>query len=988
MRENKSLSYNNLSANNTTTTVQQKKNTEEQENTVSNKKEESAKSNNDKDLNLSKGFAQMLMEADFTKDNDARKPHFPDNVYLTTQKPVGDPDNKILPMSSKFPTPGNGQSLTIGDIGKKSGVTIGFGLDIGARYGSSEKDKAKNDFINAGVAADTAETLSAVVGITGLEAAKKCNELRQKNISITGKNTFSLLKLTLPDYEKKRYSKKDESSYGYNNGDGKIHPALEEFITYAGYWGKASLWRELVEAGQSSENHKEQFAEAIKRMDAIVAKNVFINKKNEEDLKWVGKVCKKIKHALATIKEVLDSGGEIKITDTVQSLEELKNENKGDTFEFIKDVKERDTDFKGKSKNLGRQLDGLDRKGLIQEPVGTGAPNLPKDVRIVQGLLYNAGYAVETSGDFDNDTYNALQDFMVDELGYTRDKYKKISPGKGVCLRLKKYKYRHKATNDTPNITAEKTTTASIETEEQNINEANSTKELNKATEQKEKQTNSSAKAIIKKGIISSTVGKGADNQEKDVHVVQALLVKNGFSLDINGKYDDSLYKALQDYMVIRMGYKRDKYPFIAPHKSVIRHLKQNQGKRFTEKKEKANKSTYIVKSDPQSVKEWRNQYEDENITCKVNDMTAYIFNHPEFIKEVFNQEGYFTTDNLAFKLTKALDSMGKISSLSADMKDFLHSQMDDWSTSKEEDAMMKKLKGNSQNDDDIKKVEASTNLEKVDLNVPNSKPSTDDKDTEEKTVTKTTTIKEIYKISGLVGFGKANAKEDVIQVQKALRGLGYDVKANGIIKSKIAKKAIYSDTTVFNSYKTIGALFHFQAQYSLGADGVAGKGTIKKINEVISIVGNDFKKNYNKRKSKEINSKNIITTAKINNSYLLCKDNKGYYIPKELLKYTRELIKNLEIISDECKKIDGVSGNPSITCGYRSPEHNFSKAVGSKAKLSKHQLGMAADIKPPTGMDIKAFRKLMQKLFDENKIKKGYKKDNYNTFIHYDVRN
>ncbi|BDD06437.1 hypothetical protein [Aureibacter tunicatorum] len=419
------------------------------------------------DLNLSRGFVQMMMEADFSKNNDARQPHFPANTNLITKNKDGSVTKKRLSMSKPFPTPKSNQELKIDAVGSKSGVTIGFGIDLGTRYsGSNGSDKAKKDFINAGISEKDAEELAKVAGLTGLEAAKMCNKIKPK-ISLTAKQCFSLLKVALPDYEKKTYS---NSKYNYKKGDGKIHPALEEFISYAAYWGNVKLWKTLVEAGQSSDNHLEQFETAKKNLTQII--NTYI----EED-DWKARPCLKLLDTVDTLVDVIRSEGEINISDEVKSLEMLEKENT--TLDFIKDMKEKSSGYKDmgnykssikkeqkdvddidyvksikklnagyktKAKRLDHQADKTSRKDIIDKSVGEGAPNLPKDVKVIQQLLYNSGKYFEKLEDinigvYDAKTEQALHAFMLAERGQT---YTTIDPNQGSIRVLKKYRYQYK----------------------------------------------------------------------------------------------------------------------------------------------------------------------------------------------------------------------------------------------------------------------------------------------------------------------------------------------------------------------------------------------------------------------------------------------------------------------------------------------------------------------------------------------------------------
>jgi uncharacterized protein YcbK (DUF882 family) len=119
----------------------------------------------------------------------------------------------------------------------------------------------------------------------------------------------------------------------------------------------------------------------------------------------------------------------------------------------------------------------------------------------------------------------------------------------------------------------------------------------------------------------------------------------------------------------------------------------------------------------------------------------------------------------------------------------------------------------------------------------------------------------------------------------------------------------------------------------------------------------------------------NLQVTANFNMSEMEFYDT----VPPQLVANAVELLKNLQVIRDECGK------SIKIISGYRSPERN--KDVGG-ASMSQHMFANAADIQI-SGMSPKQMADLVEKLIGQKMIKEGglgiYPREG--GWIHYDTR-
>lgn len=198
----------------------------------------------DKDVVLAKGVVQLITEGNIAGGkSDTRRPHFPQNVSYFKKVTAGQ-GNFILrkPELGVFkqeeggdyikgesfkPNETAGVAMTKGEwvlgtwlsrerVGS-SGVTIGQGYDIGAKYDKGDEAKAKKRMLDAGIPEDYAEALSKKVGIQGIKASPEASKLRAQGIQITQDSIVRLLILSVQDYG-------DHKKLSYTN----IHPSLED----------------------------------------------------------------------------------------------------------------------------------------------------------------------------------------------------------------------------------------------------------------------------------------------------------------------------------------------------------------------------------------------------------------------------------------------------------------------------------------------------------------------------------------------------------------------------------------------------------------------------------------------------------------------------------------------------------------------------------------------------------------------------------------
>ena len=417
-----------------------------------------AAAKDDKNVTISRGVLQMTSEGSFNGDStDVRTPHFPENLAIYTPIAAGEQ----IEAKNRFEVTGDRAKKSASGAYKRktllnrhevadydtkatgsdkiatgpnnSGVTIGFGYDIGAAWGTGDKEKCKKDLKAAGISEENAEALSAAVGLRTMAAGKKTAELR-KTVKITADQAVNLLGVVMGRYDA-NYTK------------GVVHPALEEAFSYVNYWkgnggGKAFVSK-MFEAAKDKKG-AEQFTAVIGVIDAEG---------------WGGGF-DVIKNYLKVIKAKLDDGNTVSVVNST-SLDGLTNGD-NDTFDIVKES------AKGThigKKDLHEQLTGKPKAAattsgttagkettpvkpavkpadapasIIKDTVGSGGKNNPADVRVVKQCLYNAGLDVTVNDVADQKLTDAIIAFQKAHFSWTPDGL--VSPGKNTVKKLAEFK--------------------------------------------------------------------------------------------------------------------------------------------------------------------------------------------------------------------------------------------------------------------------------------------------------------------------------------------------------------------------------------------------------------------------------------------------------------------------------------------------------------------------------------------------------------------
>jgi hypothetical protein len=185
----------------------------------------------EKDAVLFAGCVQMVTEGNLASggNNDTKRPHYPQNVSYFQQVAAGSGTHTIInPALGVFQISAgggwqekqpldrhncDGNALKQGDLimgtylvsGKvgSSGLTIGQGFDLGAKYPNKDTKAAKKRLTDAGIADDVATQLAATAGIQGVRAAQEASRLRKSGLEISQDNVVNLLRLTVDDYGEK-----------------------------------------------------------------------------------------------------------------------------------------------------------------------------------------------------------------------------------------------------------------------------------------------------------------------------------------------------------------------------------------------------------------------------------------------------------------------------------------------------------------------------------------------------------------------------------------------------------------------------------------------------------------------------------------------------------------------------------------------------------------------------------------------------------------
>lgn len=264
---------------------------------------------------------------------------------------------------------------------------------------------------------------------------------------------------------------------------------------------------------------------------------------------------------------------------------------------------------------------------------------------------------------------------------------------------------------------------------------------------------------------------------------------------------------------------------------------------------------------------------------------------------------------------------------------------------------------------------EQSDEFEEIPGSVPDEAPETDFESIP-------ASYKSQYQTTRSVGRSASNTAADKSKIQALLRMCGYRTDLIATVKNPTEARRV----------QLANSIFHFQSRHDdLSNDGVVspGKATWKKLivvsymnsgGEAMSDEQIDSVHNARKGTANDVPSD---LRADITNGHMIGIDNSGYLLPTEFHANAKKLVEALETIKEE-------TGNFSISNGYRSPEHNVK--IGSTATLSKHVVGIAADIQTMPGYTPATLRTKIQSMINAGEIPNGYI-GLYGWGCHYDIR-
>lgn len=445
----------NTSTNNTTTTTDTPVKSEPTNTTTT---ANTTPTTDDKKLVVSKGAMIMATEGGFGNNRyDVRYPHFPENLAIYEPLGPGDLENDKLTKYDKVEAnrvtvakkgaykmkkmlnahtesdydtkAGTNELLATGP--NNSGLTIGFGFDIGARFKAGEAETAKSEMMKAGIPEKDAKTLSGAVGLRGVQAGRMAAKLRGA-IRITETMAINLINVIY-------------SSYELNFTKGVVHPAIEDVMTKINYWQGGTGGKTEVTAIFNAAKVKqgtEQFDAAIEVLKG------FTSSKDSYKIMY---------QFLEQIKAKIEEGYEVEFVDKVSSKEELID-GTNDTFDLIheavKDTKQEGKDLKGELTGKPTKSSTTGTKGsttgtsttvktpvqgkLITASVGKGGTNNVKDIAVIKTHLRNAGFAPGSLPIADEALTQAIIGFQKKYFKWTPDGL--VEPGGKTEGKLAEFK--------------------------------------------------------------------------------------------------------------------------------------------------------------------------------------------------------------------------------------------------------------------------------------------------------------------------------------------------------------------------------------------------------------------------------------------------------------------------------------------------------------------------------------------------------------------
>lgn len=281
-----------------------------------------------------------------------------------------------------------------------SGVTLGKGYDCGNR----RTDYIKVELEEAGFSEDKAELLSNAAGLKGAKAKEwiKKNKsevgeipkmVQYKLFSLEFQNQANSAKEIATAKEKKKsninaYSRelkhnKPEGTFRMTNEEWKgMHPAIKELIVDLKYRGDYG-WNRVEWVNSIVKDKEKTDLEKLKALKDLIG--------GEEMKPYTGKVPRRTRLRVSYLDMVIQA---IENGKTVK-LEEFKSTDKGEEVD----------DF------LAYDKERINQK-RIKEKVGKDCPNKKEDVEKVQSFLSEKGYTLEKTGQWDDASQEALDQFQ------------------------------------------------------------------------------------------------------------------------------------------------------------------------------------------------------------------------------------------------------------------------------------------------------------------------------------------------------------------------------------------------------------------------------------------------------------------------------------------------------------------------------------------------------------------------------------------------
>ncbi len=358
-----------------------KSSTNQTENQPEHSSTQNEKSGDEKEtFEVSKGFMQLGIEGfmDGGK-HDVRRPHMPEKLAVFKPATEDEKTNKNIQKYKKdandrFKKASSGAYIrsvkksiydesaysatypkehVLGTYPNNSGLTIGYGYDLGNR----KKEDVEKRLVNAGFPKSEAASISEAAGLKGVKAGEKTAKLRNTGMMITQEQALKLLDLTIPEYEE-----------GIDMD--KFHPAVTEVMVYLNYWRGYDGAKKYNKVIKDACDGKTEAAQIKATRDALKA----YTGGSKKEKSWTEQVFTRFVKILSELVEQQDAGKEIIVSENVKTKDQLLEES-DQTGELLTD-------------SVGVKLDDhLRKQRLLKMNVGFGAPNEKADVDKVMSRL-------------------------------------------------------------------------------------------------------------------------------------------------------------------------------------------------------------------------------------------------------------------------------------------------------------------------------------------------------------------------------------------------------------------------------------------------------------------------------------------------------------------------------------------------------------------------------------------------------------------------